>query len=220
MKITGKMILHWSIAMVLVLIVGFGAVTITLAAMPVRYGHPMGETIKAEHLSEIRYTRQDGGKQILTGVSRKSFDDAVDEILEYINNAGKTNKLKQLFQASGEETITANNTPSTTVSGFQNRHTQYLEISFKKSSPQYGIKDVDNVYSFVPASEVTARNSTVWILFIPLDNIENKFMQHTWFIVSYDPMENNKLNLSITRKFTTYGNYYKLANYISELNVR
>ena len=222
MKITGKMILHWSIAMALVLIVAFGSVTLTLALIPVKYGLPMGDAINFAHLSDIRYAKQSGGKQLLADIDREPYNEAIIEILEHINSAGSTNKLKQLFQEDGEETITNNNSSFNTVRSFQNYHTQFIKISFSNSNPQFGIKSKDKNLSFVSAGtqpEINETITTLWMILIPLDNIANKFSQQSWYLVRYNPMETDELNLSITLKFTTYGNYFKLAKYIEELEV-
>ena len=221
MKITRKMIITWSVTMSAILVIACGIISLTLALMPVRYGRPMGTSINAANLFDIKYTKQSGGKQLLTDAKRPDYDEAIAEILGHLEKAGKTNKLKQLGQASGKERVTNNNNRYTTVRNFQSNHTQYLKISFRKGNPQYGIVGNNNSnYGLVSASEVAGeRNSTIWIILIPLDNIKNKFTEQTWYLVRYDPMESDETSLSITQKFTTYGNYYKLAEYISELEI-
>ena len=203
--------------MAAILIIAVGVFSLVLGIQKVSYGLT---DLNFDGLASISYKSPTSSKELLTQVNRAGYNDTVNEILNMLDSAGKTNKLSQLFQSSGKETITRNNTNYTTVRNFESSNQNYIKLSFRKSNPIFGISgDNNSNYELVPASQITDRNRTIWIIFISLDDIKNKFQKHDWLLVSYDPWENTESTLSITQKYTTYGNYHKLAEYVKELRV-
>ena len=204
--------------MVAILIVAAGVFSLVLGVQKVSYGL---EALSFDgRLASITYKSPTSSKELLTEVNRASYNNTVNEILTLLDKAGNTNKLSQLFQSGGKEAITNNNTNYTTVRNFESSNQNYIKLSFRKSNPLFGLKgDNNSNYELVPANQITERNRTVWIMFISLDDIKNKFQKHNWLLVRYDPMENAESTLSITQKYTTYGNYHKLAEYVKELRV-
>ena len=212
-KLNSKAFKIWAVSFAAVLIVGFSILAIVLSSKKVEFGLPL----ELSNIREIKYFNDDNQKLLLTNINRESYDNAIDEILNLLDKAHKTNKLKQTFgQAGGDYSVENNNSGYSTVSNFESRHKQFLRITF--NTPTHEITGRTNQdYQLATINPDTDMNYRIWMILIPLEDIKNSFEKQTWYLVRHNPKEST--NPPITNKFTTYGNYYKLANFVANLKV-
>lgn len=157
---------------------------------------------------------------------------AVKTILENLDKGRKTNLFSQFFsggQSGGEyltQTYTGPHTFDEACNGV------WIKIVFAK--PQFvvnrdpgrswRIEEYDARYTQPFDEGNTARgqsqadynNRLISAISIPLGNAKNGFERQTWYISVGSQEAKNTTSLGFT--FTTYGNYYKLLQYVNGID--
>ena len=210
-KITKRMIIIWAVSFVAFLVISFGTASAILAATPKSYSNP----ISYANVFSIQYLNENHSKELF---NKKEIQHSkpMQDILGHLQNGGKTNAFANMFRGNPHQTVGSNNTD--TVSAFRNTYSKNAIIIWF-SIPQYSVQSISRTeYNLAEASASTTNASqNVHAILIPLDNTSNKFQEQVWYLVTTDRTKTSTLYMS--NKITTYGNYYKLGNYVKDLYI-
>jgi len=208
-NMTRKMYIIWALSAVGLIVAIFGITSITMVAIPKTYG----ASIDLSNVRAVRYLNDNTsgsfrrGKPLIAGVET-FYDDARKEIVNLLARGGKTNTLSNLFRGNPKQVVENNNTETVFTSTFETNYSKNaIEIEFAK--PQYSIREINRTtFELLPAGQ---GDRDIYSIMIPLDNVGNRFQTQTWYLVSQNRTQTSAgSSLSISNKFTTYGNYKKL----------
>ncbi|MCL2846494.1 MAG: hypothetical protein FWE38_02265 [Firmicutes bacterium] len=142
---------------------------------------------------------------------------AVHQVMTELNRAHSTNRLAQIFQASGENVSVGWNTGgnNSTDQIIRNNNGLFIKINFRV--PQFGIAGTGasgNPHRIVPAAQAESATMRIHQIFIPLGNQTNSWQAQDWF-VNINESPNDRIDFRIQ----TFGNYWALANLVRDLHV-
>ena len=213
-----------AVSLVVVAVLTLGIFTIVLSTQTVHFGQPNGQALVLGNLKDIQaHATPTRSHQVFTDSqflsTRPSYRAAAERIVYEINNAGRTNRLSQIFQYGGTEHVTVNTTNTVAWNIRNNSNHHFLRLTFM--TPQWSIRPTEGGgFAFYPAD--TNANGTVnmdsernvWQIFIILSSVGNYFAEHNWYISTRpEPIDN------IRYRFVTWANYYELANFVTELDL-
>ena len=220
-KITKKMVFVWAISCTAILMVIFGTISIVLVTIPVTYGTAIDydKVFYVEYRNENNRALYGKDEKQLYTTSGDLHTVPIRDLLDLLEKSGKSNRLANLFRGNPTEKVENNNTDNLYTSTFTtNFSTNALVISF--TEPQYGISPTDSRTVFKLTDPDTS-GDLVYSIYIPLDRVSDTFCEQTWYLVTTSTSKTSGGSpQSISKKITTYGNYYKLGKYVQELLVR
>ena len=187
------------------------------------------------------YNNMQGGT--LDPVAFETNAKILEKILDELNNGRKTNVFSQFFTGGESGTDRLGTTTYTSQSEFEKASNGvWIRIVF--DTPQFvlnypertdsqkkswRIEPYNEKYERVldeggrlcglPAESVYGvyyGNNVINAISIPLGNARDAFTQQTWYL-SIGSCDINNIS-TLGRNFTTYGNYYKLLQYVSGLD--
>jgi hypothetical protein len=213
MKKNKKKLIIWSAIMAGIIVVAFSVMSIVMVSNKINYG---GELMPSyDYVSKIRIVNG-----VLTGKTEAETDagateiskNHVREILARLESAGKTDRFAQVFggQHGGTPAVTKNLTNAFSESSANG---VYIKIVFK-SAVQYSIvADPSGEYNKYNIERYSAQSASTRLtaIYVPLGNAADSFTEQTWYL---EMNVASPTSTSAVYKFTTYGNYRGLADYV------
>jgi len=219
-NITVKMVVVWAVCFVAFLVVAFGSVALGLGVSKVTYG--ANQLINKDNIFYVEYRNENHTKQLLN-IDETMHAQPIGQMLDHLRDGGKTNKLANLFRGNPTRYTVGNNnvTDSLYMSSFTHKYSQNSIIIWLVA-PQHSIEANAAKTSFSLKASTQDSNATqIYAICIPLDNIENRFQEQTWFLLTRNP---NTISiygaLTMANVVTTHGNYYQLGKFVNDLYVR
>ena len=216
-RITPKMVIIWAVCFVGLVTIGLSTTVLVMINKKVEYGLPLAYS----NVERIVYMNQTHSKELFNR-DEPQHDRAMSRIINQVNRAGTTNSLANMLRGNPDKyTIESNNI--TRIRYITNFRTSYskngLMIWF--AEPQYRVQQVGtnrNSFEIIPAEGIMT--DAVYGIFIPLDNVENQFMEQTWFLVTTDITSSTSVDyVSILYKITFQANYSNLWTFVNGRNV-
>jgi len=231
----------WLIAMMVVIFLTVGVMSLVMVLTPVHYGmqmQPQLENVYSIHFRNQHHTNSNG-RELLNGNVGGTLDpesnsyrnQIVKDILDKLSTSGQTNRFAQVIggAASGSEVVRRNNNHSTNSRSALTRVGTWIEITFNEpkfaiirnndTSP-WRIKPFDPNYTQVdgvgPTAVVYNRDHIVRSILIQLDNVRNSFDEQIWHISvgsSTPNFVNRPTNFHHT--LTTFANFRPLFNVVN-----
>lgn len=197
-----QMFVIWIAAMAVTLMVITGIISLVFYSQRVQFGLQFD----LAYIRDIEVWGGEGRNLVQIDDERRPYKQLRQEVLFLINDAHRTNRLFQFFQDGGTEQFNFNTTMQRNTDNIQtltNRH--YIKINFWR--PQFGVLGTNSTnFRVVRMADYPTANG-IRQIFIPLGDVPNSFRQVTWFINMV-----NEPNDNIGHMFTTFANYYRLAN--------
>ena len=221
----------WLILMGVVIVVSVSVMSIIMIVTPVEYSKvlkPQSADIKNITVTNtnfksdkpfVNYSEID----VATG-SNALEPKVVGNILSELHKASKTNRFGQFFggQAGGEEKLKGPSSFSIYSLSTQER-SAYLIITF--AEPKYVLVGNTNnlqIEEYDPLwndntnfTSIYHSSRVIHKIFIPLGSVKNNFVQHTLFISAGNA--EMSYSTSFNFSYTTYANYWALAEYVKSL---
>jgi len=208
-NITSKMVIIWMVSFTLLVVVGFGSTAGIMALLPKDYA----KSIKLSDVAMVTYKNENHSKQLFLP-EYKEHGKPMRGILNRLDDARKTNVLMDMFRGDQIESTSHNTSTISSLSTFDSNYAKNaIIIDFK--TPQYRVEVTTRSAELVKGNGTNA----VWRILIPLNNTGNSFQEQTWYLFIVDPLTNIWTS-SIQYRYTTYGNYHDLWNYVSERFVK
>jgi len=215
-NLTRRMMVIWAISFAAFIVIGFGAVSLTMMAIPKTYG----ASIDMNHIFTIRYMNDSTenfkhGKPLIK--REETHNAAMKDILRLLSNGSKTNAFANVFRGNPKQVVENNTTNTVFTSTFESTYAKNaLIIEFGK--PQHSIEPTSRTTYKIMKEGQGERD--IHAIMIPLDNAGNRFQAQTWYLITQNRFTTSAgTSLSIANKISTYGNYYKLWDYINDLRI-
>ena len=211
--ITPKMIVTWVIVFTALLVVGFGTPAIIFAASPVSYA----TSINLDDVFYMEYKNENQSKQLFNK-NINNHSTPMQTIVNLLDSGSKTNKLSNLFRGNPAKTVENNTTGVNYTSTFNSTYSNN-SVTIWFNQPEYSLQNISRTtYKLVDWQ--AAANNAIYGIMIPLNQTSNHFQSQTLYVVTSNPDKNSSgSSLGISYKISTYGNYYKLWNYINDLYI-
>lgn len=198
--------------MVVIIVLTLGIVSLALGLSTIEYG--MSFDVNNVEI-EVHASREMNAMLCPSDyqLGRYHHVEARNEIIRMLDDAGRTNRLFQIFQSSGEERVTFNPTANNNIQAFQSNHNHhYIQIGFVEIQfAIYGNGTPTNPFRLVNAANYPTADR-VHQIFIPLSNISNSFGEHEWFISTSAPGSQGQ---TLNRRFITWGNFHALSELVN-----
>jgi hypothetical protein len=208
-----RAIIIWVVSFVGVLVIGFGTPMAVMAMIKKNYGIELNY----DNIVRIVYMNEQSGKELFNKADARHAN-AMREIVTRLNKARQTNQLMNFFRGRPESYSVGQNT--TRINYNEDFKSKYesggLMIWFH--TPMYHVTQSTTqryAYDLNPGDG----EGGVWGIFIPLDNVEDRMQEQTWFLLTTERDIVTGTYISIPNKVSTWGNYKKLWDYVNELNV-
>ena len=223
-NITRKMVIVWVVLFVSLLVIGFGTASLVLVLQRKDYG----AEIRYGNIHRVYYANElhPNGRELLRQANQE-HSQTIQEILHLLARGHRTNNLSNLFRGNPVQQVNQSTTIQYT-STVRNQHSAgFIAIQF--AQPMFGVQTISRTeFSLVniePTAVATQTLRIVYGIFIPLNNTSDRFQAQTWHLVTQSPLTtratiNDPLSsLHIGHNISTYGNYHRLWNFISELSI-
>ena len=206
----------WVIGMCVIVIVTLSIFSLVLGVQRVEFGMSLDLT----RMKDIDVWTESNQNTIVSADRDWPREiEARNTILNYIDQGTSTNRLNQLFQQGdpnqsrgnqlGGGILTRNTTQNRNPWDIR-RNSNYHFIQLTWRNPQYAVRMIGGSPTLINSPSITY-SGNIWQVFIPLNDVPNRFVMHEWFIVAAaEPSPN------INYRLMTWGNLSNLARYVEE----
>ena len=199
----------WLAGMGIVIVVTLSLTSLILGLTRVTYGRTIHMD---ENIRSIRYRNPSMAQsvELSRNVNNVARTEAMTEILDLLRRGGRTNRFAQIFwQSSGRENTTSLMEGVSTINAIYQR-SRFIEISFMR--PQFSIAGTNEATFELVHDPDGNYNLRVHAIYILLDEVENRFTRQDWRFRTGG-------GTILSHRLRTFGNYYRLANFIDELTI-